>query len=342
MGDLRSGNLLKRISIPLSRKRERPAPSTGFDHLAISSDSLLVAAVLNSSRADWSVPGVVDTEPTTLHVCNVARGKERARIVFKAAKGKMPQLTCLAFLRDGRTLAAGYLDDADVHLIEAASGQQRAVLHGHQGVVRSLAVSPDGHHLLSGSEDTTILVWDLDELLPEFSRSDKVRSAKELKQLWADLASADASEAFRAIETLRRCPQQSLTLLREKVRPRPSVQPERIQQLIRDLDSEEFEVRNRAMKGLEQLAEIAEPALQKALEKPPSLEARLRLKQLLEAVNSLSLSADRLRLVRTVEVLEAIGSPEARDHLQRLSGGAAKARLTCEAKESLRRLASAC
>jgi hypothetical protein len=110
--------------------------------------------------------------------------------------------------------------------------------------------------------------------------------------------------------------------------------------LIRDLDSEAFEVRSRATKELEQIPEAAEPALIKALEKTPSLEVRLRLKRLLEHGNALSLPVDRLRLVRAVEVLEAIGNAESREHLKRLSQGAAVSRLTYEAKESLRRLTS--
>jgi hypothetical protein len=109
--------------------------------------------------------------------------------------------------------------------------------------------------------------------------------------------------------------------------------------LLRELDSEEFEVRSRATRELEQLGELAAPAVKKALEKPPSLESRLRLQRLQEHVNTLSLSVDRLRLVRAMEVLEAIGNAAAREHLEKLARGASEARVTREAQESLRRLA---
>ena len=33
---------------------------------------------------------------------------------------------------------------------------------GHQGGVSSVAVSPDGRHIVSGSDDKTVAVWDLE------------------------------------------------------------------------------------------------------------------------------------------------------------------------------------
>ncbi|HEY7314956.1 MAG TPA: WD40 repeat domain-containing protein [Gemmataceae bacterium] len=333
-GDLRSGKLVKHFVKVQPRKRYPLIHATGFNHVAVSPDNLQMAAVANSTLS------TKDEEPTAVYVWNVVSGKETTRIVLKMTKKTMSQLTCLAFLRDGRTLAAGYIKDNDVHLIEAASGQQRAVLHGHQGGVRSLVLSPDGRYLLSGSDDTTILVWDLDQLHPALSPSGKASpSEKGLKQLWDDLAGADAPVAFQAMQTLRRCPEQAVMLLKERVQPIPAVPAERIQRLLRELDSEEFEVRSRATRELEQLGELAAPAVKKALEKPPSLESRLRLQRLQEHVNTLSLSVDRLRLVRAMEVLEAIGNAAAREHLEKLARGASEARVTREAQESLRRLA---
>jgi WD40 repeat protein len=40
-------------------------------------------------------------------------------------------------------------------------GMVRAVLEGHDDIVTTLALSPDGHQLLSGSLDKTVRVWDL-------------------------------------------------------------------------------------------------------------------------------------------------------------------------------------
>ena len=35
-------------------------------------------------------------------------------------------------------------------------------LTGHQGLVRSVAVTPDGRYIVSGSEDMTVRVWERD------------------------------------------------------------------------------------------------------------------------------------------------------------------------------------
>jgi hypothetical protein len=91
---------------------------------------------------------------------------------------------------------------------------------------------------------------------------------------------------------------------------------------------------------LEQLSETAEPALRKALTDDPPPEARRRIERLLDKLRQSRLRppAERVRLVRAVEVLELIGSPAARQVLATLAGGAPEAQLTLEAKTALERL----
>ena len=43
---------------------------------------------------------------------------------------------------------------------DAASGQETLTLKGHTGAVRSVAFSPDGKRIASGSDDGTLKVWD--------------------------------------------------------------------------------------------------------------------------------------------------------------------------------------
>src|SRR5207249_4170107 len=105
-----------------------------------------------------------------------------------------------------------------------------------------------------------------------------------------------------------------------------------------DLDDRLFEVRARAARKLHELGESAGPALRQALAGRPSVEVRRRLEGLLDKVQKAVLPSHQLRGVRAIEVLESIGTPEARQVLERVAGGAPNVLLTQEAAAALRRL----
>jgi len=130
---------------------------------------------------------------------------------------------------------------------------------------------------------------------------------------------------------------QGIALLRGKVRPAAAIDPRHLARLVADLDSNEFSVREKATQELQALGERAAPSLRRALEKQPSLELRRRVKELLDGLNQLP--AEQVRGIRAVEVLEHTGSLEARRILRSLAQGTPEARLTREAKASLKRLA---
>ena len=69
----------------------------------------------------------------------------------------MHYVSSVAFSPDGSTLASGS-SDYTVRLWDAVTGQEKAVLTGHSGVVNSVAFSPDGSTLASGSSD--VRLWD--------------------------------------------------------------------------------------------------------------------------------------------------------------------------------------
>jgi hypothetical protein len=87
------------------------------------------------------------------------------------------------------------------------------------------------------------------------------------------------------------------------------------------------------------LGEQIVPRLRQALNDGPSLEMKKRLERVVESLRRGS-TLEQLRLLRALAVLEWSGTREAGEHLRRLSGGAAEARLTQEAKASLARLAA--
>jgi hypothetical protein len=90
------------------------------------------------------------------------------------------------------------------------------------------------------------------------------------------------------------------------------------------------------LQELRNLGELAEATLRQKLQGNLTLEMRRRVEQLLQKEEA---TPDRVREMRAIEVLEHIGTAEAKDLLQKLATGTPEARLTQEARASLERLA---
>jgi HEAT repeat protein len=108
---------------------------------------------------------------------------------------------------------------------------------------------------------------------------------------------------------------------------------EQLQRLVKDLEDRRFSVRNQAARQLERALDQATPMLRRVLDGGPTLETRQRVERLLD-----KLPAEQVRVHRAVAVLERVGTPEARQLLERFAKGPRKVRLTEEAEEALRRL----
>jgi hypothetical protein len=184
--------------------------------------------------------------------------------------------------------------------------------------------------------DSTILIWDLAGKL----RAEPPPTPEQLKTCWSELAGEDAAKAYRARGRLVRTARQSVPFLNERLQPVPKPDPEQIERLIADLEDEQFAVRNKAVKELERLGDVARPACVKALKGEPSAQLRRHLESLVKKLDNgyWNLGSEDLRKVRAVEVLESTATREARQHLQKLAEGASGARLTREAKAAFERL----
>jgi len=216
-----------------------------------------------------------------------------------------------------------------------AGGKLLAEWSGHRAAVKALAFSPKADLLISGAADTTALLWDVAALLRDLKPHPAALKSEQLDAFWTDLASDDAERAFRAINALAKSGDQAVALLKKNLQP---VTGERVAKLIAWLDDDDFATREKARSELARLGKNVEPALRRALADNPSAEVQKRLDDLLKALAERRVVPEVARGLRGVEVLETIGSAEAREVLRGLTKGVPEAELTVEAKAALERL----
>ena len=219
-----------------------------------------------------------------------------------------------------------------IRLWDLLSEEEITHFDGHRGEIDALAFSADGRTLLSGSADTTALIWDVKDLVRHRKRPLADVSRRQLDVLWDDLSSDDAGRAGQSLRKLI-TGRQTAAFLKEHLHPVAAPDLARLKRLLADLDSDAFAAREQATRELEKLGELAVPHLRKTLEDRPSLEMRRRIEDILTRQPAID-----LRLLRAIEILEHIGSDDARQLLRTLAQGAPEARLTQEARAALKRL----
>jgi WD40 repeat protein len=135
-----------------------------------------------------------------LRVRNAATG----RVSWTAASTQA--VTCLAFSADGRELALAtwgaqknVVKHARVEVRDAVTGKLIRNCQGHDGLIRSIAYSPDGRQLASASSDATVKVWDLETGKQAFALRGHTREVSDVA--YADsgrrLLSAGADNTLR-------------------------------------------------------------------------------------------------------------------------------------------------
>jgi HEAT repeat protein len=113
-------------------------------------------------------------------------------------------------------------------------------------------------------------------------RADSPPAAR-LEQMWADLASDDASKSARAVLGLAARPKETVPLLRERLRP-VKADPKRVAGLLAQLDSDDFGKRESATRELEYMGKYARTHLEKALKDSTSAEVKQRVQRLLKQI----------------------------------------------------------
>jgi WD40 repeat protein len=290
----------------------------------------------------------LDMRDGTVVLWEVASGKQRRafgaklpavngeeRMVVRSFGGPLLPVACrVAFSPDGRRLIhAGY--DRAVHVWDVVTGAEDARLPS--GAVHALALAPDGKKLASAGSDTTALLWDL-SAVPVKPLAKRILAGNELAARWEIIKGDDAAAAFSAICDLTASPAETVAFLKTQLKPAPALDAALVEKLIVQVGDSVFRVRQRATAELLKLGDAALPAIEKRLAAKPSLEVKTRLEEVRERLTRPLLTGEKLQVYRALEVLEGIGTPEARQVLETLAGGAPGAFVTTTARAALARL----
>ncbi|HZZ78946.1 MAG TPA: WD40 repeat domain-containing protein [Gemmataceae bacterium] len=262
------------------------------------------------------------------HFCiyDAASGRRMRR--FKTSEGRYSHLS-----PDGRLAAIGA-----GRFIETASGRLRSQVPVGPNADSS-SFSPDGKHLAVSYEDTTILIWDLIRSWSGKPALPAPRSLDDADKLWATLGDADPLVADPALWALVGAPEQALAMMRKRLQTVKAPDPEWLRARIAKLDSTSFRERSVAADDLIRVGELALPALEATLKKGTlSLEQKRRVEEVLARIDGPIAAPANLRELRAVEVLERIGSSDARVLLQSIAAGDPAASLTLEARLALGRM----
>ncbi len=264
----------------------------------------------------------------TVRVWEVATGDQRQQFHEEGEHSIWIGTQFVAFNPDGRTVTTCAMVEPVAKVWNLATGQLHKTLAGHRGMVGAVDFSANGHWLVTGSQDTTCLVWNFDALRPA-SKATPLKS-EEIARHWETLRERDATRAYRAAWELIGGGATSVDAIREHLKPAKPAAASAIARWIEELDATKYAVRERATASLIGVLDQAEGTLRRVLATTNSAEVRQRVKLILDW--------PRLRESRAVEILETLGSREAKALLDEISRGPDGSLLTREAKAALKRL----
>jgi hypothetical protein len=200
-----------------------------------------------------------------------------------------------------------------------------------------VAVSPDGRKVAAGRLNGTVGFHDLTPSGWAAGKRPGELTPEEFDRRWQALGGDNAGAAYEALWALAEGGERAVVLLGERLQ---AVKPSgpRVKQLLTNLDSKRFPIREAAFRELKKMGSSIEPDLRQALTGRISPEVRKRVQALLDQYGTHPATPEERQQTRAMQVLERLGSRQARTVLTRLAEGAPGAWLTEEARAALQRL----
>lgn len=301
-----------------------------------SADGRLLATTQNEEtmRGNLNSPG-------TVHLWDVVTGKEIRKIATGANSN------AVTFSTDNRLI--GFASMKGVKIFDANSGREIAFFpatdlripnyyEGNSGTV-PFAFAPDGKSIATGHTDGTVTIWtippapDLPELKPE-----------EFDKFWDAFVSDNPAESRGLVHRLLQHPDSAIRMLTAKFTA-PPIKPIDIDlpAMIRKFDAPAFADRQLAIRKVKELGPRSIAALQDAIRTTESVEVRARSEELLDQMKAgpkTHGAGGDLRAVRSIEVLERIGTPAAKKLLEGWTQHVSNPRVAGEAAIALQRIAA--
>jgi hypothetical protein len=230
------------------------------------------------------------------------------------------------------------LSDRDISLVYAAARTLAAIGDPNEVVAMDVWLRGVCHR---DKDAQKAVQYHRDKLKKRLEEDkDPKKRAQKIQKCWRDLRVTEYRypKLGRAVWTLTAFGNESVTFLKDRVRPVAAETQKRFDQLVADLDSDSFDRREAATRELS-CGVVAEAVLEKALANRPSPEMRRRLEPMLENyLDWTEKDPEVLRSIRAIWVLQQIGTSEARALLEKIAAGAPSAALTQKAKDALQSL----
>ncbi len=236
--------------------------------------------------------------------------------------------TALAWSPDGRHFAAGE-NRGLVTVCDAATGKAIRRFQGSSLPVRAVAFSPKGDRLATAGEDGAIYVWDLGEVV-------KPPAGPDFDAAWRNLRAPNGPSSAAAFTVFSETGDAGVEELARRLDA--ELPPGEAGRWILELDSEDPRLRAGAMAALDDAGVLVESAL-KTASGTSSAEAGAAIHELQARLTTpLVRSRGSLRRLRSLQIIEAAGTPRSKEVLTRIAGRSTSEAERCWATDCLKRL----